>query len=251
MHDLAAYWSADELYANGIIILHLGGALLLGIAIGYERSYSGHAAGMRTYALVCVASTLVTVPYGFAALWYGGGLFGPATFSPATFSPATLSPAQVIQGIMTGIGFLGAGVIMREGMTIRGLSTAASVWITAAIGIAVGIGFYGAAIAAALIVIVVMSAFRRLEDRLAHHTELRLTVSYGIDQAPTVRALEAQMQRHDMTVTGWSYHRDNPSRMVDYEIIVRSYGSQPGESLTEELMADGTIIAFRLSPTRS
>ena len=70
--DLQHYWSAPFLAANAFIGLNLLGALLLGMLVGYERSYNGRAAGMRTYGLVCMASTALTVFVGLASLWYGG-----------------------------------------------------------------------------------------------------------------------------------------------------------------------------------
>lgn len=74
MDVLLAYWSAAELATNGLILLHLLGALAVGVLIGYERSYHGRAAGIRTYALVCVASCVLTVINAYPAMWYGGGI---------------------------------------------------------------------------------------------------------------------------------------------------------------------------------
>src|SRR5450830_1061906 len=127
---LRAYWSPAELATNGVILLNLLGALLLGLLVGYERSYHGRASGMRTYGLVCMASAALTVIAGYPEYWYGGktAIFGGA------------DPTRIIQGIVTGIGFLGAGVIMKEGFSISGLTTAASIWTSAAIGILVGVG---------------------------------------------------------------------------------------------------------------
>src|SRR6476659_1877837 len=113
---LAAYWTHKELAANGLIVLNLVGALMLGLLVGYERSYHGRAAGMRTYGLVCMASAALTIIGGYPAFWYGG--HGTVL--------ATVDPTRVVQGVVTGIGFLGAGVIMREGFNISGLTTAAS-----------------------------------------------------------------------------------------------------------------------------
>src|SRR3954462_287646 len=83
-------------------------------------------------------------------------------------------PTRMAQGIMTGIGFLGAGVIFKEGLTVRGLTTAASIWVTAAIGILVGIGFWFAAVVGSVATLTVLAAFRFIEARLpsefyAHH----------------------------------------------------------------------------------
>jgi len=139
------YWSAREVSVNLLIFANLFGALLLGLLVGYERSYHGRAAGMRTYGLVCMASCALTVFVGYPAYWYGGA---PISMVAGTLSP---DPTRVVQGIVTGVGFLGAGVIMKEGLNISGLTTAASIWSSSAIGILVGVGFYPAAILLSLL----------------------------------------------------------------------------------------------------
>ena len=132
----AGYWSGPVAAANLLVVLNLFGALLLGLLVGYERSYHGRAAGMRTYGLVCMASAALTVIGGYPGEWYGGHM---------AMAAYGIDPTRVIQGVVTGIGFLGAGVIMKEGFSISGLTTAASIWASAAIGVLVGIGFYAAA----------------------------------------------------------------------------------------------------------
>jgi len=136
IEGLQSYWSGPQIEANLLILANILGALLLGMMVGYERSYHGRAAGIRTYGLVCMASSAVTVIVGYPHFWFGGML-------PLV---ATADPTRVIQGVVTGIGFLGAGVIMKEGMSISGLTTAASIWASSAIGILCGAGFYFAAI---------------------------------------------------------------------------------------------------------
>lgn len=133
---LAGYWRETEVTTNLIIVLNLVGALVLGLIVGYERSYRGRAAGMRTYGLVCMASAALTVMSGYPAHWFGG----------QTDGLSLIDPTRTVQGIVTGIGFLGAGIIMKDGFNISGLTTAASIWAASAIGILVGIGFYAAAI---------------------------------------------------------------------------------------------------------
>jgi len=139
--DLGHYWSGPFLAANAFIGLNLLGALLLGMLVGYERSYNGRAAGMRLYGLVCMASAALTVFVGLPAFWYGGG-------ASDAIAP---DPTRVVQGVVTGIGFLGAGVIMKDGLSISGLTTAASIWAASAIGILLGVGFYPAALLMALL----------------------------------------------------------------------------------------------------
>lgn len=102
MDLLRSYWSPAELVTNGLIFLHLLGALAVGLLLGYERSYHGRAAGMRTYGLVCLASTALTVVNAYPSMWYGG----IGTQGAAQGAALSGDPTRVIQGIVTGIGFL-------------------------------------------------------------------------------------------------------------------------------------------------
>src|SRR5882672_3462282 len=111
------------------VIVHLVAALAAGGLIGLERSYQGRPAGFRTHALVCMASSLLMLLTVYQ-VWLLPGIPTDAL---------RIDPTRMAQGIMTGIGFLGAGVIMREGLTVRGLTTAASIWITAGIGVMIGV----------------------------------------------------------------------------------------------------------------
>lgn len=241
MLNLSAYWSPAELAANGVILLHLVGALGLGILMGYERSFHGRAAGMRTYALVCLASTALTVVNAYPGLWYGG--IGSGTGGGG-------DPTRVIQGIVTGIGFLGAGVIMREGFSIRGLSTAASIWTAAAIGVTVGLGFYAAAIGLAFLVILVMSAFRRLEAVLPHHTVVQVMLVFERDQAPPAEVLRVKALEHGYEIVSWAFHLRNGSGHLEYQLTLQANGTPDPMELIDKLARTSRVVEFRLSPSR-
>ena len=118
------------------IAVRLGSAWAAGSLIGLERSFHGRPAGFRTHALVCLASALLMLLTAYQGLW----------LKDVSSESIRADPTRMAQGIMTGIGFLGAGVIFKEKLTIRGLTTAASIWMTAALGILYGIGFYYPAI---------------------------------------------------------------------------------------------------------
>lgn len=130
-------------------------AAAMGMAIGVERELREQAAGLRTHMLVAVGACLFTIvsAYGFE---------GFAT---------TVDPSRVAAQIVTGIGFLGAGAILREGLSVRGLTTAASLWITAAIGMAVGLGMYWASGVAVAITLVSLLALRPFRSRLRGRAE--------------------------------------------------------------------------------
>lgn len=127
-------------------------AVLVGAAVGLEREVHGHPAGLRTQILVAVGSAVFTI------LSYQG--FG------ALPGAAAVDPSRVAAQVVTGIGFLGAGAILKDGMSIRGLTTAASLWSTAALAMAAATGLYWLAFAGTVIVLVSLWALRPVADRL-------------------------------------------------------------------------------------
>jgi putative Mg2+ transporter-C (MgtC) family protein len=189
----AAYWSPQMMEANFFILLHLMGALVLGLLVGYERSYHGRAAGMRTYGLVCMAAAALTVVGGYAHFWYGGA-------NNAVFTNADLS--RVVQGILTGIGFLCAGVIMKEGFSISGLTTAASLWSSSVIGIMVGLGLYAAAMALALLSAMCMVWVSKLETWLPSRQAVAIRLQFLAGYVPVESALRDMANARGYDIAG-------------------------------------------------
>jgi putative Mg2+ transporter-C (MgtC) family protein len=189
----AVYWSGPLLVANFFILLHLLGALALGLMVGYERSYHGRAAGMRTYGLVCMAAAALTVIGGYAHFWYGGT-------NNAVFTNADLS--RVVQGVLTGIGFLCAGVIMKEGFNISGLTTAASLWSSSVIGILVGVGLYAAAISLAILSAVCMVWVSKLEGWLPSRQAVAITLKFLPGFVPVEAALRGMANARGYDIAG-------------------------------------------------
>jgi len=126
-------------------------AAVLGALVGLERQIHGRAAGLRTHILVSVGSSLFMVVSILVSETYG--------------HMGTVDPARIAAGVVTGIGFLGAGAIIRSGNSITGLTTAASVWTISAIGLTSGAGFYAPAVITTLVVVVVL-ILSRLEERM-------------------------------------------------------------------------------------
>jgi putative Mg2+ transporter-C (MgtC) family protein len=241
MDVLMAYWSAPEIATNILILLHLLGALAVGVLIGYERSYHGRAAGIRTYALVCVASCVLTVINAYPHHWFGG----------MSATPAAADPTRVIQGIMTGIGFLGAGVIMKEGLSIRGLSTAASIWMTSAIGVVIGVGFYGAAIFAAIITVALMSGVRSIETALPHQMLMHLTLKFPHDRTPEANDIRALMEQFGWEVSEWSFLLGQEGSRFEYQLVLTANAPVKPVKLVEALGRLDGLLEYRLSPSRS
>lgn len=145
------------MFSSYQILARLLLATILSGFIGFEREARGRAAGFRTHILVCVGSTLIMMTSMYMFDIYRG--------------VATVDPTRIAAQIVTGIGFLGAGTILRSGATVMGLTTAASLWAVAAIGMAVGCGFYFAAIATTVLVVVTLVVFSKMEQALAFKGE--------------------------------------------------------------------------------
>ncbi|MET3130149.1 putative Mg2+ transporter-C (MgtC) family protein [Oxalobacteraceae bacterium GrIS 1.11] len=241
---LRTYWSLGELATNGVILLNLIGALLLGLLVGYERSYHGRAAGMRTYGLVCMASCALTVIGGYPQFWFGGhGAVLVAT-----------DPTRIIQGIVTGIGFLGAGVIMREGFNISGLTTAASIWASSVIGIMVGIGFYMSAMGLAFLCAMSMIFLFRVEAWLPSRHAVAITMRFVKGYMPREDGLRAIALKRGYEIAGGSLMIGSEAGMQEWRFVAIALSKRSGAPLSElsaELTAFDGIDSFQLSHARN
>jgi putative Mg2+ transporter-C (MgtC) family protein len=220
---LASYWSAAEVSTNILIFMNLLGALALGLIVGYERSYHGRAAGMRTYGLVCMASAAITVVAGYPLFWYGGQsgvLVGP-------------DPTRVIQGVVTGVGFLGAGVIMREGLNISGLTTAASIWASSAIGILVGVGFYAAAILLTLLSAASMLWISRLESWLPSRPAIGITMQFRKDYSPSLGVLQRVARERGYDIAEGSLSINFKDGKSEWHFVAVAQGKDKGAPMAE------------------
>jgi putative Mg2+ transporter-C (MgtC) family protein len=172
-------WHIDELQ----ILTRLLSAAVLGGLVGLEREQSRHAAGLRTHIMVCLGSCLMMLLsiYGFAAFVYELNV--------------RVDPARLAAAVITGVGFLGAGTILHTGRSVTGLTTAASIWVTAAIGLGVGAGFYFAAAVSTLLVLFVLWALNKLEKKMFRRKSDRLIVLHVDDRPGVLRRLEDTVER--------------------------------------------------------
>ena len=242
MQILSGIWSSPELLSDGLSIVNILGAMLLGIVMGYERSFHGHAAGMRTYGLVCMASAALTVIGGYPAAWFGG--------VNAAHAPLVADPSRIIQGIVTGIGFLGAGVIMKEGFTIRGLSTAASIWATSVIGMIMGVGFYATAIVTTVLVLIVMGSFKKLELRLPHRRQIRVGLVYRRDSAQPAEEMPELLRQFGYTILEMACQSDRAEKHFEYDLVLQGDGTHNFNQLIDVLRQRQDLVEFRVSPVR-
>ena len=167
------------------VLLRLALAAVLGAAIGLERELREREAGLRTHLLVSLGSALFTIvsAYGFHSFLASGA------------SVVRADPTRIAAQIVTGIGFLGAGAIIRQGLSVRGLTTAATLWVVAAIGLASGAGYYSAAVATTVLVIVSLWPLRIAAHRIflrfrPDRERLLVDLAPGRSAAPVLAAVE-------------------------------------------------------------
>ena len=242
--SLAAYWSLAEVTTSLLVFLNLLGALLLGLLVGYERAFHGRAAGMRTYGLVCMASAALTVIAGYPGSWYGGHFV----------SSGAIDPTRIIQGIVTGIGFLGAGVIMKDGFNISGLTTAASIWASSAIGVLVGVGFYAAAILLALLSALCMIWVSRLESWLPTHQALAVTLRFRKDFMPNLDVLRRTANARGYSIAEGTLAVSFQDGRPEWHFVAVAKGKGQGASIADlarELTIFEGVETFHLAPARN
>jgi putative Mg2+ transporter-C (MgtC) family protein len=220
------------------MVWRLVAALAAGGIIGLERTYRGRAAGFRTHALVCIASSLLMLVTVYESHW----------FTQQVAARVVVDPTRMAQGIMTGIGFLGAGVIVKEGLTVRGLTTAASIWVTAAIGILTGIGFYFAAGIGTVATLGTLSLFRWIEGKMPAEFYANFHVRFSrasVMPEPDLRRLIAE---HGFDVANMSYRIAGQGREFEYQMVLRTLHSANTQRLSARLAAEPSVTEFRIAP---
>ena len=220
------------------ILVHLFGAAVAGALIGLERTYHGRPAGFRTHVLVCTASSLLMLL----------GTAEAAALSGLPLEAVRVDPARMAQGIMTGIGFLGAGAIMKEGLTVRGLTTAASIWMTASIGILLGAGFYFPAAVATLLTLATLSLFRWLESAMPALAFARLAIRFARESHLTEAELRTLIMREQVTASNTTYRLSREGKCIEYEMTVRSVKAENFRRLADTLTALPQVLEFSLTP---
>jgi len=187
-------------------------AALLGSLIGIEREIHGRNAGFRTQLLVALGSALaMVVSLHFARQF--------ANVNPELWS-LRIDPARMAYGVMGGIGFLGAGVIMRQETGVRGLTTAASLWCTAAVGLACGFGMYAVAVFAAMLVVFALMVLYRMDNRIPSRSSKVVVVMLPAGDVDSVDRLRKVLQRRGMSIDDIDYNRNFQTNVETITVTV-------------------------------
>lgn len=160
-----------------------------------------------------------------------------------------IDPTRMAQGVMTGIGFLGAGVIMKEGLSVRGLTTAASIWITAAIGVLAGVGFYSAVIVGTMFALIVVLAFRWIETAIPTLAYAHMTLRFRGDSFMPESELLDLITKEGFSVANVSYSSGKEDNFFEYSMTIRTPIKEKMQSLSNILSGIDTITSFQIRQT--
>ena len=216
------------------VVLRLACAMLVGIVIGLEREYTHRPAGLRTHILVTLGACVVSI-------------LGEMLFLHYAALGATPDPARLSAQVISGVGFLGAGTILREGINIKGLTTAAGLWAAAGVGLALGVGFYEAAIVGTFAVFFVMTLLQKMDNKL--HRRSRQLEAYieldGISLGDFLRIIrEGDIEISDVQRESAEEHSEGVRAYVatikgkkrqNHQELMEQVLSIPGVKFVEEL----------------
>lgn len=223
-----------DLKAYGLswgVILNLITSIVLGCAIGMERSARGRQAGMRTYALVSLSAACLMSSITLEAS------------AMAIGDPAS----RVIQGLLTGLGFLGGGVIMQNGFNIKGLTTAASIWLTSGIGIMCGLGQWGLGIFATVCALAILSGLRFVENIVSKDFYAHINIKLPADSIMTESQVKQILLDEGLRPVEIAFKRDGKKR-VEFQMAAIYSKSEAPNRLAQKLIAmNGEIDAFEIS----
>jgi putative Mg2+ transporter-C (MgtC) family protein len=212
------------------------GAILASAIIGSEREYRASPAGLRTHILVGLSCCLLMLSAVHQMAW----------LNDAPVEVVRIDPVRMAHGILTGIGFLCGGVIFREGFNVRGLTTAASLWMTATLGILFGIGFYELAIFGAAATVLVLAAVSITDRRSPQQRIVHLKATYRRSDAISARAFGALLAEHGLRViTIDQLMADN---VIEFGAVAHGYSDERADRLADSLTGNPNVTGFEIRP---
>ncbi len=218
------------------IIVRLFLSAFLGGLIGLEREIHGRPAGFRTHLLVSLGSCMFTV----VSLYFqhlAGNSGGSA--------PIAADPGRIAAQVVTGIGFLGAGAIIRDKASIRGLTTAACLWVAAAVGIACGVGMYGTSLTVTLIAIGSLLLLKKVEDSLRRDTYSGVKI-WSVDREGQMARVEGMLAGFGMRMLNACVEHDLEKQEVYFEFELKLTSREAGYRVVDSLLVLEGMKKIRL-----
>lgn len=217
----------------------VAGAIVASGVIGAERTYNGHPAGFRTHILVGLASCVLMLAAMHQNSW---------AFEALPDQTIVIDPTRMAHGILTGIGFLCAGVIFRKGFSVHGLTTAASLWLTSAIGVLFGVGMLELALLACVATLGVLALLRLVDAQLPNLATVDLTLHWDGAAAPDEPALRALMRQFGLKTTRIGHDVTDGDRRHVHKVKVRGLAPLKIEPLMARLKVEPGLHGFTITP---
>lgn len=231
----------EEFYDSAATFaLPLFAAAVAGGLIGLEREYRGRPAGLRTHILVAIASALLMLAAVHQFTW----------MQDTPHEVIRIDPVRMAHGILTGIGFLCGGVIFRQGLTVHGLTTAASLWVTSALGTLYGMGLYGLAIGGTFVTLLVLGGFRWADHHVPQLSVIDVAVRYHRQDAlpePEFRALLSELK---LTTSAITHKALKGGEVIELSSTVRGKGAEKSQQLAAALCGDKRVFEFEVIPRK-
>lgn len=214
------------------VILRLILAIIVGGLIGYEREYKNRPAGFRTHILVCVGATVISMIQLYSVQETTNMIIRQPVLASALKADIGRLGAQVI----TGVGFLGAGTIMHDKGSVKGLTTAASLWVVACIGLGVGLGYYFLVVTSTIGVFIVLVSLKQVEARFFQKSKIQKLEVHYVDRVELVTHMEEYFSSKNIKVQNIEFEldedEDSPYKKSLYTVLV------PRHIKTSEIIRD-------------
>lgn len=201
------------------LVVRLLLACVLGGFIGYEREHTNRPAGFRTHILVCVGAALVMATSEFIFRQYGG--------------LTNIDPARLGAQVISGIGFLGAGTIIREGFSVKGLTTAASLWAVSCVGLAIGIGFYEGAVSATILIYITLIVLKKMEAHFTTKNRYRIIYVQSDKKAGQIGAITSVFDKMGARIKSIEFINNEE----DKNLVVKFFVRLPAANMKERNIA--------------
>ena len=214
------------------------GAAFAGSTIGLEREFRGHPAGLRTHMLVCLAAAILMLAAVHQLAWVPG--------TPETV--IRIDPVRMAHGILTGVGFLCGGVIFRQGLSVHGLTTAASLWMTSALGTLYGVGSYGIAIAGTVITLIVLAGFRLIDEHIPSSNIIDVTVRYRRQGDFPEDEFRRLLDELKLKPRGMRHKLAADGEAIEIGATLRGPSGAQTTALAKRLCDSGRVVRFEIEP---
>lgn len=216
----------------------IAGSIIAGALIGFEREYRGRPAGFRTHILVCLASSLLMLAAVNQVQW----------MRDTSNEVIRIDPVRMAHGILTGIGFLCGGVIFRHGLSVHGLTTAASLWITSALGTLYGVAAYGLAITGTIATLIVLAVLRFCDNHFPSQRIVDASIRYRRREAVSEDEFRAAMRESGFQAGGITFRLVDHGEAMEFATTLHAAKTAETSKLARRLNDDPRVMEFALTP---